>query len=793
MAPVALFLAFAAGYILTSKPEWKATQSIQIRDELALKTVMPGRFDSLDMMKMVQETIHDTARRHAVVTKVLSSLEPPEDHKSPKAWPTIKDVESLQEAISLSPPNGAEFGRTEVLLLSVKSDSIERAQKTVAVLAVELQNEINRLRDQRGLSMENELEATVASAKKELEAVNEKLANFEKGCDDILIDLRGVISESGSGPSGLSEQKATLQKELRIAQQKQLELKNQTEKIEIAKNDPNRVVSFSRELLAAQPTLQKLKEQLITIQSQTAKTLGQFEKFHPKAKAAIKAESIIRQKIQEEVATAYSALLAQVEVLDAQMIRLQEKLRKVDTQISKLAEVRAPYAAIVKQVDQKRSVLNQALQDLSRAQATRAAAKTTNLISLIDGPYSGSKPEGMSKKIVLGASGVAGLLSGIGLVFFAASPNFITRLDDEAEQTQQTGDAQPEWRREVLQPMQPDSDSGSFQSENRRFRSIPSSEPERASIPQQREDFRTNNFGSEDETKLTKANPSGNSLGSSTRKAGSTNPSSAQPGATENQNSLKPTPVVAAGVEAEGTKSSAKTTTADKDAVTRVAIVPDVPADDTTSNEIDFRSKVAETLGNDVETLESNANTEPEQNGLEADGQQQGRSDSAPVSPSTIDTSTENSLDENASAEDVPDSKIEEFESAKVDFNEIQISNDIRQILEASEEGVNQSQKKSQRFKPMQLPRTKLPEVAQPDGSVSNQDSSDRIQKAPAALESAEAATRIETEKSGSAKRSDSSPDATDQMAQSKKAIEERLQEVHRQRIEKLLNGGDDE
>lgn len=450
LAPVALFVALAAGYILTSTPKWRATQSIQIRDELALQTVMPGRFDSLDMMKMVQETIHDTVRRHAVVTKVLSALEPPADHKSPEQWPTIYDVEGLQAAISLSPPNGAEFGRTEVLLLSVKSSSIERAKKTVAILAEELKTEINRLRDQRGQSMENELKVTVTAAKTELELVSKEMSEFEKGCGDILIDLRNAVSESGSGPSGLLEQKSTLQKELRVAKQSQLELENQIRAIQIAKSDPNNVLSFSRELLAAQPTLQRLKEQLITIQSQTATTLGQFEKFHPRAKAAIRAESIIRQKIQEEVDTALNGLAAQVEVLNAQIKRLQDSQTGFDRQISKLAEVRAPYAEIVKQVEQKRAILNQSLQELSRAQATRAAAKTTNLISLIDGPYSGSRPEGLSKKIILGASGIAGLLSGVGLVFFAASPSFVSQFDDNDKQLQSSDGLEPEWRREVL-------------------------------------------------------------------------------------------------------------------------------------------------------------------------------------------------------------------------------------------------------------------------------------------------------------------------------------------------------
>lgn len=77
LLPVGLFSAAAANYTLTNEPSWKATQSLQIRDELAFQSVRPDRFDSLDMMKMLQETIHDPVRRQSVVTRVLKLIEPP--------------------------------------------------------------------------------------------------------------------------------------------------------------------------------------------------------------------------------------------------------------------------------------------------------------------------------------------------------------------------------------------------------------------------------------------------------------------------------------------------------------------------------------------------------------------------------------------------------------------------------------------------------------------------------------------------------------------------------------------
>ena len=453
LIPVALFSAGAAAYILTAKPSWRATQSLQIRDELALKTVMPGRFDSLDMMKMVQETIHDTARRQAVVSKVLNQLEPPEDYKKPEQWPTIKDIESLQDSISLTPPNGAEFGKTEVLLLSVKSQSVERAKKIVSLLAFELQRELNELRDKRAVSIENELNASVKLAQQELESANTELSEFEKELGPIIVDLRSISSDQGGGSSGLQSQLNILVAETRAAQQKLGVLNKQLANVQKASDDPNHVLSFSSELLTAQPSLQKLKEQLITIQSSTAKTLGQFADHHPKAKAAMEAEKVVVRKIREEVQVAKKGLEGQVSVAQDLVANLGRAKEKLDKQFLRLAEVRAPYASLLKKVDQRRAVANKALEDLARAKSQRTAANTTNLITMIDEPYSGSKPEGMSKKIIIGAAGFAGLVSGIGLVFFAASPSFIGPMSEEnrnsSSVTLATESAQ-DWRQESL-------------------------------------------------------------------------------------------------------------------------------------------------------------------------------------------------------------------------------------------------------------------------------------------------------------------------------------------------------
>lgn len=428
LVPVGLFSLVAAIYVLVRPPAWKATQTLRIRDELALQHDLSGRFASLDMMKMVQETLHETVRRHAVVAEVLRQVDPPPRYAQPEQWPSIEDIEEMQGSISLSPPNGAPFGQTEILLLSVTDSTKERAGRLVALLAGELQSQVNQQRDQRASSIEHELEENVRLATAELEASSQKLSAFEKGLGEMLVDLRAISNDIGSGGSGLQSRLNGILTESRAARQSFEVLSRQLRSIRQAAEDPGYVLSFSSELLAAQPALSKLKEELIRIQSQTAGILGQFEPYHPKAKAALESEAVVKRKILDEIQIAEQGLVSQTEALQDQIDRLSESRNELESQLQKLAELRAPYSALVNTVSKKREILNRALEDLARARAARVAATTTHLITLVDEPYTGSRPEGMSRKLIVGVSGLAGLLSGIGLVLFAASPGFVGGL-----------------------------------------------------------------------------------------------------------------------------------------------------------------------------------------------------------------------------------------------------------------------------------------------------------------------------------------------------------------------------
>ena len=132
IVPTVVCTVLALGYAVLKSNTWTARQSLVIRDDLVGKSFKPGRFESLESLKSAQETILEIARKPQVIRKALKNLGPnPMTLTSRKNWPSEKVIEDVQGTISIGAPNGAEFGKTEVILLSTKASSRERSRQLI--------------------------------------------------------------------------------------------------------------------------------------------------------------------------------------------------------------------------------------------------------------------------------------------------------------------------------------------------------------------------------------------------------------------------------------------------------------------------------------------------------------------------------------------------------------------------------------------------------------------------------------------------------------------------------------
>src|SRR6185437_15562381 len=108
-----IFGALAVAYAALRPVSWEATQALLVRDEAVGNTIRPGRFTHLDDMKTAQETVLELIKSRSVLAGALASVGPPADYTSPEPWPSAEAIEALQQTIKLTPPKGAEFGKTE--------------------------------------------------------------------------------------------------------------------------------------------------------------------------------------------------------------------------------------------------------------------------------------------------------------------------------------------------------------------------------------------------------------------------------------------------------------------------------------------------------------------------------------------------------------------------------------------------------------------------------------------------------------------------------------------------------
>src|SRR5262249_32676507 len=127
ITPMVVMGLLACAYALFAPDTWEATQALIIRNEAANNVEGPGKFRQLDEMKVTQDTILEIAKSRQVLAKTLSEVGPPAKRSGTAPYPTAKEIYRFRSAIKLTPPKGAEFGKTEVFYLRVKDHDQQRA------------------------------------------------------------------------------------------------------------------------------------------------------------------------------------------------------------------------------------------------------------------------------------------------------------------------------------------------------------------------------------------------------------------------------------------------------------------------------------------------------------------------------------------------------------------------------------------------------------------------------------------------------------------------------------------
>lgn len=418
LLPVAAGLVAAVAYASVRPAQWKASQALLVRDEVGGTLNRQGRFDSNEAMKTAQETIAEICRNQAVAAAALTEVGPTPD-RQPENWPTAQDIAVLEQQVSLTAPKGQEFGRSEVIYLSVAAGSPERARALATAVCDQLEARLKELRDRKAHSVVTELEKTAALAEKGLAAATSQLERLEAEVGSDLGELR-ILNDSGAGDSNLRAMHTQVRNELRQARIAGQAIEEQLRVLVEAQQAPDTLLAAPRGLLESQPALRRLKDGLVDAQLRTAQLRGKMTPDHPEVRAAREAEDAIGRQLRDEAGEAVAALKADLQVSQAQINSLQTQLNDVETRLNRLAALRASYSNLVAESRQCSESLQRAQKDLAEARASQAAAQSASLITRLDQPVVGNSPLGPGSATLLASGTGGGLVVGLALVFLFA-------------------------------------------------------------------------------------------------------------------------------------------------------------------------------------------------------------------------------------------------------------------------------------------------------------------------------------------------------------------------------------
>jgi uncharacterized protein involved in exopolysaccharide biosynthesis len=415
IATAAVIAGLVAAYAIFSPKSYEAVLAITVRNEAQARPDGPGKFRLEDPMKTTQQTLVEIASSQSVLQAALAAVGP-EDGVALDGWPAERDVEGLREAMTLASPKGAEFGTTEIFYLKIQARSLPRATQLVDAVCRQMQERYAELREAMAAGLIAELDQTVALSRKDLDQATSRMAEIERAAGMDLGALR-MLHQSTTGDSELHRTVTASTTELRQLRATRAAQENLLQLLRAAQADPEKLLAAPRELLDGQPTLLRLKQGLTDAQLATAKLESTYTPKHPLVVASRREEETIGRNIHLQLETMIDGVDAERQLNAARTEVLERQLAELQVRLDRLAGVRAEYSNLAYQVENRRTILEDAQRNLAVVTATQATARTGGLIRTV-GPIEGSSlPVGPSKKAVVLAGAVGGLLAGWGLVF----------------------------------------------------------------------------------------------------------------------------------------------------------------------------------------------------------------------------------------------------------------------------------------------------------------------------------------------------------------------------------------
>lgn len=421
LVPTMVCTALGLGLAVARTRYWSASQTLVVRDDLSGSRQRGlGRFDSTEQLKSAQETILEITRNRSSVLAALQSIGPPPQGNTANSWPSSHDITAARGRITVRAPNGAEFGKTEVILVEVESESRERALGFVNSICDQLQNRLRDLRLKRMQSIVDELEEHVRLAENDLNRATSAIEAVESDLGGDLAELR-LLSQSGSGDSHLRSQQGDIQSSLRDVEAQHLRYCQQRDLLAAGLHDPNHLIATPSSLLDSQPSLRRLRDDLANAQRLCAELQGTLTREHPKLRTASIAERESRNNLVAELQVAMRGVESDLAASEQRRSDLKQSLQDINRRLDRIAGLRARYTNLTSDLNQCSQGLDKSRKELADARAGQAAAVSASSLLQLDPPTSSEFPIGPSQSMIVLSGFLTGLSTG-GLLLFMLTP-----------------------------------------------------------------------------------------------------------------------------------------------------------------------------------------------------------------------------------------------------------------------------------------------------------------------------------------------------------------------------------
>jgi len=410
------FCAIAAGgWAFLNPGNWTASQSLVVRDDLLGDSFKPGRFNSLESMKAAQETIFHIARKPEVIRAAVRE-------SGQSAELSSEDIEKYQRWISIVAPNGGEFGKTEVFVVRVKETSPERAQNLIQSLSSEIESHVRVVRTNMMASMQAELASNVARTSEHYNELVREIQNVEQSVGADLASLRGLI-DPNSGAGDLQRSLEQIRLEIRGAQNDRERIAKQLELIRLAmQQTADDYLTTSNDLLELQPVLKRLHDGLIDARLALSVAMGKYDSGHPLLENAKTAAIHTMDQIRSVLDSTEKGLVSQLGLYEQKVVRLSGDEQKCADRLIDLGKLRVTYKSLSDELTKRGEALAKTRTELAEIQALAESAGDVSLITRIGEPQLGTRPDGISKRAMVLAGLLGGLMIGLGLVVLNANP-----------------------------------------------------------------------------------------------------------------------------------------------------------------------------------------------------------------------------------------------------------------------------------------------------------------------------------------------------------------------------------